>query len=148
MVFVNRSRSWYVFYIRFSFRFRTKLQKFQASIFPSLFAIFLELPLYCFKTNRPNSSILKGVFNRTNRKRLLPYSRKITKEALNVVFRLIRANRIYNIDLLVVFPLPKDANIAWLKEVRLVGRELYDSYLIIYSFQDKIVRLVASCSVN
>jgi hypothetical protein len=138
LVFVNRSRSRRgkscVFCVRFGFRFRSKLQELKASIFPSLFAIFLELSSYCFETDRPNSSVLKGVFNRTNRKRLLPYSRKIAKEALNVVFRLIRANRIHNIDLLVVFPFPKNTNIARLKQVGLVRGELNDSYLIIRSF--------------
>jgi hypothetical protein len=116
---VNRSRSRrgksYVFCVRFSFRFRSKLQELKASVFPSLFAILLELSPYCFETNRPNSSVLKGVFNHTNGKHLLPYSRKIAKEALDVIFRLIRANRIHDIDLLVVFPFPKNTNIARLK---------------------------------
>jgi len=121
LVFVNRSRSrsrrskLYIFCIRFSFRFRSKLQKLKASIFPSLFAILLELSLYCFETNRPNSSILKGVFNCTNSKHLLPYSRKIAKEVLDVIFRLVQANRIYNINLLVVFLFLKNTNIIRLK---------------------------------
>ena len=119
---MNRSRSrrgkscvFCVFCVRFSFRFRSKLQKLKASVFPSLFAILLELSPYCFETDRPNSSILKSVFDYTDSKYLLPYSRKIAKEALDVIFRLVRANCIYNIDLLVVFPFPKNTNIAWLK---------------------------------
>jgi hypothetical protein len=93
---VNRSRSRHgkscvfcVFYVRFSFRFRSKLQKLKASIFSSLFTILLELSPYYFETNRPNSSVLKGVFNYTNSKYLLPYFRKIAKEALDVIFRLV-----------------------------------------------------------
>jgi hypothetical protein len=88
------------------------------------------------------------VLNRSNRERLLPYSREIAEEALNVIFRLVGANRIYNIDLLIVFPLPENTYIARLKQVSLVGGELNDPYLIIRSFQDKIVRLVAGCSVD
>jgi hypothetical protein len=99
-----------------------------------LFTIFLELPLYRFEAYRPDSSVLEGVFNRSNRERLLPYSREIAKEALDVVFRFVGANRIHNIDLLVVFLLPEDAYIALLKKVSLVGGELNDSYLIIGSF--------------
>jgi hypothetical protein len=99
-----------------------------------LFTIFLELPPYRFKAYRPDSSVLEGVFNRSNYKRLLPYSREIAKEALDVIFRFVGANCIYNIDLLVVFLLPEDAYIIWLKKVSLVGGELNDSYLIIGSF--------------
>jgi hypothetical protein len=124
LVFVNRSRSrsrysksyvFCVFCVRFSFRFRSKLQKLKASVFSSLFAILLKLSPYCFETDRPNSSVLKSVFNYTDSKYLLPYSRKIAKEALDIVFRLIRANYIYNINLLVVFLFPKNTNIIWLK---------------------------------
>jgi hypothetical protein len=99
-----------------------------------LFTIFLELPPYYFKAYRLDSSVLEGVFNRSNYERLLSYSREIAKEALDVVFQFIGANRIYNINLLVVFLLPKDAYIARLKKVSLVGGELNDSYLIIGSF--------------
>jgi hypothetical protein len=99
-----------------------------------LFTILLELPLYRFKAYRPDSSVLESVLNRSNRKCLLPYSREIAEEVLNIVFHLVGANRIYNIDLLVVFPLPKDPYIARLKEVSLVGGELDDSYLIIGGF--------------
>ena len=74
------------------------------------------------------------MFNRLNRERLLPYSREIAEEALNVIFRLVRANHIYNIDLLIVFPLPEDPYIARLKKVSLVRGELDDSYLIIGGF--------------
>jgi len=74
------------------------------------------------------------VFNRSNRERLLPYSREITEEVLNVVFRLVRANRIHNINLLIVFPLPEDPYIVRLKKVSLVRGELDDSYLIIGGF--------------
>jgi hypothetical protein len=56
------------------------------------------------------------------------------EEVLNVIFRLIGVNRIYNINLLVVFPLPEDPYIIRLKEVSLVGGELDDSYLIIGGF--------------
>jgi len=80
-----------------------------------LFTILLELPLYYFKAYKPYSSVLESVFNRMNRKRLLSYSREIAKEVLDVVFWLIGANRIYNIDLLVVFLLPENTYIAWLK---------------------------------
>jgi hypothetical protein len=120
LVFVNRSRSrsrysksyvFCVFCIRFSFRFRSKFQKLTASVFPSLFAILLELSPYYFETNRPNSSILKSIFNYTNSKYLLLYSRKIMKEVLDIIFRLIQANCIYNINLLVVFLFPKNTNI-------------------------------------
>jgi len=88
------------------------------------------------------------VFNCSNHERLLPYSREITEEALNVVFRLVRANRIHNIDLLIVFLLPEDPYIARLKKVSLVRGELDDSYLIIGSFQDKIVSLVIGYSID
>jgi hypothetical protein len=83
-----------------------------------------------------------------NCERLLPYSREIAKEALHVVFRFIGANRVHNIDLLIVFLLPENTYIAWLKQVSLVGGELNYSYPIIGSFEDKIVRLVAGCSVD
>jgi hypothetical protein len=80
-----------------------------------LFTILLELSLYRFKAYRLDSSVLESVFNRTDRKRLLSYSREIAKEALNVIFRLIGANHIHDIDLLVVFLLPENTYIAWLK---------------------------------
>jgi hypothetical protein len=113
---VNRSR-WRKLYIRFNIgiRTRTKLQEFQASVPPLLFTIFLELPLHSFKAHRPDSSVLEGVFNYTNRKRLLSYSREIAKEALDIIFWLIGANRIHDINLLVVFPLPENTYIARLK---------------------------------
>jgi hypothetical protein len=80
-----------------------------------LFTILLKLPLYCFKANRPDSSVLEGVFNRMNYERLLPYFREIAKEVLHVVFRFVGANRVYNIDLLIVFLLPENTYIARLK---------------------------------
>ena len=80
-----------------------------------LFTILLELPPYRFKADRPDSSVLKGVFNRTNYERLLPYSREIAKEALHIIFRFVGANRVHDIDLLVVFLLPKNTYIARLK---------------------------------
>jgi hypothetical protein len=83
-----------------------------------------------------------------NYERLLPYSREIAKEVLYVIFRFVGANRVYNINLLIVFLLPKNTYIAWLKQVSLVGGELNYSYPIIGSFKDKIVHLVAGYSVD
>ena len=77
-----------------------------------LFTILLKLPPYRFKANGPDSSLLEGVFNRMNYERLLPYSREIAKEVLHVVFRFIGANRVHNIDLLIVFLLPKNTYIV------------------------------------
>jgi len=56
------------------------------------------------------------------------------EEVLNIIFRLIGANHIHNINLLIVFLLSENTYIARLKQVSLVGGELNNSYLIIYSF--------------
>jgi hypothetical protein len=46
-----------------------------------------------------------------NYKYLFLYFRKIIKEVLDIIFRFIKANYIYNIDLLVVFLLSENTYI-------------------------------------
>ena len=66
------------------------------------------------------------MFDRTSRKGSLADLREVPEEGLNVVFRLMRANRVHDALLLECLPRPETAYVRGLDEVSLVGRELDD----------------------
>jgi hypothetical protein len=63
------------------------------------------------------------MFDRTNRKGSLADLREVSEEGLNVVFRLVRANRVHDALLLDCLPRPKIAHIGGLDKVSFVGED-------------------------
>jgi hypothetical protein len=72
-------------------------------------------------------AFFERMFDRTNRKGSLADLREVSEEGLNVVFHLVRANRIHRIHdalLLECLPRPETAHIGTLDKVSLMGRKL------------------------
>jgi hypothetical protein len=88
------------------------------------------------------------VLDRTNSEGLLTKLWKVPEERLDVVLCLIRANRIHDIDLLISLPLLETTHVTGLKEVGLMRRKFNYLDLIHLCLKNKVVGVVACCTIN
>lgn len=88
------------------------------------------------------------MLNCTNGKGLLSNLKEVLEEGVEVVFRLERANCVHYLYLLIVLPLTEATHITRLEEMRLMRRELNNLDLIHLRLDNKVIYVVAGCTIN